>query len=80
MEESKKKSLLSPKTEELLARQGRAMEGGGAEKVQAQRGRGKLLARERLDLLLDDDSFEELDLLMETRSRVLKSSCLEGVS
>ncbi len=69
MEESKKKSLLSPKTEELLARQGRAMEGGGAEKVQAQRGRGKLLARERLDLLLDDDSFEELDLLMETRSR-----------
>jgi propionyl-CoA carboxylase beta chain len=36
---------------------------GGAEKFKAQHSKGKLTARERLDLLLDDDSFEEVDML-----------------
>ncbi len=35
--------------------------GGGAKRIQAQHDRGKLTARERLDLLLDDGSFVELD-------------------
>jgi acetyl-CoA carboxylase carboxyltransferase component len=68
-EETKKaRSLMSPKTEELLARRRKAMEGGGPDKVKAQKSQGKLLARERIEMLLDDDTFEELDLLMEKRS------------
>jgi propionyl-CoA carboxylase beta chain len=36
-------------------------QGGGAKRIEAQHERGKLTARERLDLLLDEDSFVELD-------------------
>ncbi|MBI3551634.1 MAG: acyl-CoA carboxylase subunit beta [Elusimicrobia bacterium] len=39
------------------------------ERAAAQKAQGKLLARERIELLLDDDSFEEVDLLVEKRSR-----------
>lgn len=38
--------------------------GGGKERIEAQHGRGKLTARERLSLLLDEGSFEELDGLV----------------
>ncbi|MGB2695918.1 MAG: acyl-CoA carboxylase subunit beta [Dehalococcoidia bacterium] len=38
--------------------------GGGQPRIDAQRDRGKLTARERIHLLLDDDSFEELDQLV----------------
>jgi propionyl-CoA carboxylase beta chain len=38
--------------------------GGGKERVDAQHGRGKLTARERIHLLLDDGTFEELDQLV----------------
>jgi len=38
--------------------------GGGQQRVDAQHGRGKLTARERLHLLLDDGSFEEFDALV----------------
>jgi acetyl-CoA carboxylase carboxyltransferase component len=38
-----------------------ALQGGGKERVDAQHGRGKLTARERIDLLLDKGSFRELD-------------------
>ena len=40
-----------------------SMAAGGKEKIEAQHGKGKLSARERIDLLLDDDSFEEFDVL-----------------
>ncbi|MEM7416289.1 MAG: acyl-CoA carboxylase subunit beta [Gemmatimonadota bacterium] len=42
--------------------------GGGADRIQAQHDRGKLSARERLDLLLDDGSFVELDRFVTHRS------------
>jgi len=45
----------------------RAEEGGGAERVQRQHAEGKLTARERVELLLDEGSFEELDKLVEHR-------------
>ncbi|MCA8940668.1 MAG: hypothetical protein KDB07_12700, partial [Planctomycetes bacterium] len=35
--------------------------GGGAERIAKQHERGKLSARERIDLLLDEGSFEEID-------------------
>ncbi len=46
----------------------RAALGGGAERLRAQHARGKLSARERLDLLLDDGSFTELDRFVTNRS------------
>ncbi|HUE77723.1 MAG TPA: acyl-CoA carboxylase subunit beta [Longimicrobiales bacterium] len=42
--------------------------GGGQARLDAQHGRGKLTARERLDLLLDDGSFVELDRFVTHRS------------
>src|SRR3989441_9505110 len=45
-----------------------AEQGGGAERIQAQHEKGKLTARERLDLLLDPGSFVELDRFVTHRS------------
>ncbi len=45
----------------------RAEEGGGAERRERQHREGKLTARERAELLLDEGSFEELDALVEHR-------------
>jgi propionyl-CoA carboxylase beta chain len=42
--------------------------GGGAERIEAQHKRGKLSARERLDLLLDEGSFIELDRFVTHRT------------
>src|SRR5580658_9548174 len=44
----------------LDALNARALEGGGAERIQKQHEGGKLTARERLELLLDPDSFVEI--------------------
>jgi propionyl-CoA carboxylase beta chain len=56
------------KPEEILrARVTRAEEGGGVERRQRQHAEGKLTARERVELLLDEGSFEELDKLVEHR-------------
>src|ERR1700745_3400252 len=46
-----------------------ARAGGGTRRGEAQRRRGKLTARERLELLLDPGSFEEWDMFVEHRSR-----------
>ncbi|MCH8920120.1 MAG: acyl-CoA carboxylase subunit beta [Chloroflexi bacterium] len=42
--------------------------GGGEKRIEAQHKRGKLTARERLNILLDDGTFEELDSLVTHRS------------
>ncbi|MDE3135159.1 MAG: acyl-CoA carboxylase subunit beta [Acidobacteriota bacterium] len=47
--------------EEMRRREREATEGGGAERRERQHAAGKLLARERIELLLDEDTFEELD-------------------
>ena len=44
--------------EELEARRQTARQGGGQRRVDAQHARGKLTARERVELLLDEGSFE----------------------
>ena len=46
----------------------KALEGGGKKRIDAQHKKGKLTARERIDLLLDKDSFEEWDMFVEHRS------------
>ncbi|HYW08543.1 MAG TPA: acyl-CoA carboxylase subunit beta [Longimicrobium sp.] len=49
------------KLEKLEEMRRQAEQGGGAKRIQAQHERGKLTARERLDVLLDEGSFVELD-------------------
>jgi propionyl-CoA carboxylase beta chain len=55
--------------EELHRRHRAAEEGGGAERRARQHTEGKLSARERIELLLDENSFEELDKLVTHRCR-----------
>jgi len=43
--------------------------GGGKERIEVQHKKGKLTARERLDLLLDEGTFEEIDMLVKHRSQ-----------
>ncbi|MBA3829701.1 MAG: acyl-CoA carboxylase subunit beta [Taibaiella sp.] len=57
-----KVSALRRKTKE-------AMQGGGEKRIEAQHKKGKLTARERLQLLLDEGSFEEIGMLVTHRSR-----------
>ena len=54
---------------ELRERHARAEEGGGPERKERQHREGKLSARERVDLLLDEGTFEELDKLVRHRCR-----------
>ncbi|NJP37608.1 acyl-CoA carboxylase subunit beta [Alkalicoccus luteus] len=55
------------KLNELYDKRRRVEMGGGDERQQKQRDKGKLTARERIDLLLDDDTFVELQPFMEHR-------------
>lgn len=51
--------------EQLEAKRDAARLGGGQRRIDAQHAKGKLTARERLDVLLDEGSFEELDMYVE---------------
>ncbi|MEM8627743.1 MAG: acyl-CoA carboxylase subunit beta, partial [Pseudomonadota bacterium] len=53
--------------QELEQRRGNARLGGGTRRIEAQHNRGKLTARERISLLLDEGSFEEFDMYVEHR-------------
>ncbi|HKP55022.1 MAG TPA: acyl-CoA carboxylase subunit beta [Chloroflexia bacterium] len=46
----------------------RALLGGGERRIQQQHAKGKLTARERLDLLLDEGTFEEIDMFVTHRT------------
>ena len=46
----------------------KALKGGGGDRIQKQHDKGKLSARERLDVLLDKGSFTELDMFVQHRS------------
>ncbi|GBD14254.1 Propionyl-CoA carboxylase beta chain [bacterium HR25] len=59
---------ISDKLEELQRLKELSRQGGGPERIEAQHARGKLTARERLNILLDEGSFEELDSLVLHRS------------
>src|SRR5256884_7621044 len=56
------------KLEELHRLKEAAMLGGGVKRIEAQHNKGKLTARERLNLLLDPDTFNELDMFVTHRS------------
>ena len=53
--------------EQLEARRAVARLGGGQRRIDAQHTRGKLTARERIELLLDEGSFEEFDMFVAHR-------------
>jgi propionyl-CoA carboxylase beta chain len=54
--------------EELEVRRRSARLGGGEARIAAQHGKGKLTARERIDVLLDEGSFEEYDMFVAHRA------------
>jgi propionyl-CoA carboxylase beta chain len=54
--------------EELEKRRETARLGGGERRIASQHAKGKLTARERIDLLLDEGSFEEFDMFVEHRA------------
>jgi len=61
--------MTTPEKLEVLERRiAESEEGGGAARLEAQHAKGKLSARERLDLLLDEGSFVELDRFVVHRS------------
>ena len=53
--------------EQLETRRQGARKGGGDKRIAAQHARGKLTARERIELLLDGGSFEEFDMFVQHR-------------
>ncbi len=54
--------------DELEARRARARLGGGERRIESQHAKGKLTARERIDVLLDENSFEEWGMFVEQQS------------
>ena len=55
--------------EDLRRRKAKARTGGGEARISAQHAKGKMTARERIQQLLDPDSFIEVDALVEHRCR-----------
>ncbi|MDR1667349.1 MAG: methylmalonyl-CoA carboxyltransferase, partial [Bacteroidales bacterium] len=49
------------KIKNLIDLRVKAKLGGGEKRIESQHAKGKLTARERIDLLLDERSFEEFD-------------------
>jgi acetyl-CoA carboxylase carboxyltransferase component len=54
--------------QKLIHMREEALQGGGKERIEAQHQRGKLSARERIELLVDKGSFRELDAFVQHRS------------
>ncbi len=58
---------IEDKIKDLLDRRVLARMGGGQKRIEAQHAKGKLTARERIELMLDEDSFEEFDMFVSHR-------------
>jgi len=59
---------MNKKSEELKRRQELAILGGGQERIDQQHAKGKLTARERIQLLFDEGSFEEIGMMVVHRT------------
>ena len=62
--ETRKEVAMKDILQELEERRDAARLGGGQKRIDAQHSKGKLTARERLELLLDEGSFEEFDMFV----------------
>src|SRR2546423_14522271 len=69
MSSQKQQPAKLAKLDQLRERQQQAEAGGGATRVEKQHAAGKMTARERVEFLLDEDTFQEFDKLVEHRSR-----------
>ncbi|QKG84249.1 methylmalonyl-CoA carboxyltransferase [Kroppenstedtia pulmonis] len=67
------------KIDQLMERRRRVEMGGGDQKIRSQHDKGKLTARERIDLLLDEDTFVEMNPFVENRSADFGEAPGEGV-
>jgi propionyl-CoA carboxylase beta chain len=72
--------MITDRIDEVRRRHARAEEGGGIERKERQHKEGKLSARERIDLLLDEGTFEELDKLVRHRCQNfgMQNSVIDG--
>ncbi len=66
------KTATEPKSQKAIEmlnhKKEQALSGGGKKRIDAQHQKGKLTARERIQLLMDDGTFEELGMLVQHRS------------
>lgn len=60
---------MKDKNQVLAEKNQQALSGGGQKRIDSQHAKGKLTARERIQLLLDEGSFEEIGMLVTHRSR-----------
>jgi propionyl-CoA carboxylase beta chain len=60
---------MNDKIKELNSKREEALLGGGANRIETQHKKGKLTARERINILLDEGSFEEIDIFVRHQSR-----------
>ncbi len=58
------KMAIEDKIKDLMARREQARLGGGIARIESQHKKGKLTARERIEILLDEGSFEEFDMFV----------------
>ena len=59
---------MKEKIDQLKKLREEAQKGGGEEKIKSQHEKGKLTARERIDLLVDEGSFSEIDMFVKHRT------------
>src|SRR5260370_15247242 len=66
---SKEKTAKISKLDQLREREKGAEQGGGTTRVEKQHAAGKMTARERVEFLLEESTFQEFDKLVEHRSQ-----------
>jgi propionyl-CoA carboxylase beta chain len=59
---------MKDKIQDLLKKKEQAKLGGGEERIKDQHNKGKLSARERIEIFVDEGSFEEIDMFVEHRA------------
>ena len=59
---------MKDKIQDLLKKKEEAKLGGGEEKIKDQHNKGKLSARERIELIVDEGTFDEIDMFVEHRA------------
>jgi len=59
---------MEEKIKELMEKREKARLGGGERRIEVQHGKGKFTARERIEMLLDEGSFEEFDMFVSHRT------------
>ena len=69
MQDDSQWTSLETKIAQLRKLQEEALQGGGEKRIQKMHEQGKLVARERIEVLLDEGTFEEIDMLVRHQSR-----------